>query len=254
MKPRRTAVDATWRRILQALLASPVSVSFSASATARPTVPVPTFEGVWPILATPFDADDQVDLASLDRLVRFMVDAGADGVTVTGVLGESARLLDRERVEIVRTAVAAADGRVPVIVGTSHSGTLAARSLSQEAEALGAAAVMLTPHAEATPNDARVFEYYRSVADGVSIAVVVQDHPASSGVHMPAPLLLKLVADVPRVACIKLEAVPTATKLRALKAGFRARTVPILTGLGALYGLFDLRAGSSGFNTGFAFP
>jgi 4-hydroxy-tetrahydrodipicolinate synthase len=30
--------------------------------------------------------------------------------------------------------------------------------------------------------------------------------------------------------------------------------VPILTGLGALYGEFDLAAGSSGFNTGFAFP
>ena len=34
----------------------------------------------------------------------------------------------------------------------------------------------------------------------------------------------------------------------------KAREVPILTGLGALYGEFDLDAGSSGFNTGFAFP
>ena len=34
----------------------------------------------------------------------------------------------------------------------------------------------------------------------------------------------------------------------------RQRKVPILTGLGALYGQFDLEAGSSGFNTGFAFP
>ncbi len=32
------------------------------------------------------------------------------------------------------------------------------------------------------------------------------------------------------------------------------RKVPILTGLGGLYGLFDLEQGSSGFMTGFAFP
>ncbi len=32
------------------------------------------------------------------------------------------------------------------------------------------------------------------------------------------------------------------------------REVPILTRLGALYGLFDLEHGSQGFNTGFAFP
>jgi 4-hydroxy-tetrahydrodipicolinate synthase len=34
----------------------------------------------------------------------------------------------------------------------------------------------------------------------------------------------------------------------------KARKVPILTGLGALYAQFDLEAGSDGFNTGFAFP
>jgi 4-hydroxy-tetrahydrodipicolinate synthase len=32
------------------------------------------------------------------------------------------------------------------------------------------------------------------------------------------------------------------------------RKVPILSGLGALYGLFDLESGCSGFMTGFAFP
>ena len=36
--------------------------------------------------------------------------------------------------------------------------------------------------------------------------------------------------------------------------GMTNRRVPILTGLGALYGLFDLECGSSGFMTGFAFP
>jgi len=48
--------------------------------------------------------------------------------------------------------------------------------------------------------------------------------------------------------------VPTAAKIRALASGMTQRKVPILTGLGALYGLFDLQAGSAGFNTGFAFP
>jgi len=88
----------------------------------------------------------------------------------------------------------------------------------------------------------------------VKIPIVLQDHPASTQVHMTASLLLRLVRDVPQVASIKEEAVPTAPKIRALTAGMKERKVPVLTGLGALYGLFDLEAGSSGFNTGFAFP
>jgi 4-hydroxy-tetrahydrodipicolinate synthase len=71
---------------------------------------------------------------------------------------------------------------------------------------------------------------------------------------MSVPLMLRLLAELPGIAALKEEAVPTAPKIRALLRGMSARTVPILTGLGALYAQFDLEAGCAGFNTGFAFP
>src|SRR4029077_19716153 len=64
----------------------------------------------------------------------------------------------------------------------------------------------------------------------------------------------RLVRDVPAIQCVKAEAVPTAPKIRQLRAELGDRPLPILTGLGALYAPFDLEAGSDGFNTGFAFP
>lgn len=212
-----------------------------------------SFHGIYPILATPFREDQSIDLESFDRLIRFMVRIGVEGVTILGVLGESNRLLDHEREELIKTAVNAA-GDMPVIVGTSHSGTLAALGLSQMAEALGADGVMVTPQAEPVPNDDRIFEYYRAIGEGIGIPLVLQDHPASTGVHMSVALMSRVVAEIPQVACIKEEATPTPPKIRALRQSMKTRTVPILTGLGALYGEFDLEAGSSGFNTGFAFP
>jgi 4-hydroxy-tetrahydrodipicolinate synthase len=214
----------------------------------------PEFQGVYPILVTPFDAKEQLDLESFDRLVRFMATIGVDGVTVLGVLGESNRMLDVERERLIRTAVSAADSRMPIVVGASHKGTLATRGLCQMAEELGAAAVMVTPSQEPVPSEERVFEYFRRVADGLSIPMVVQDHPASTQVHMSIPLLLRLAEELPQVACFKEEGVPTPARVEALLRGMTGRRVPILTGLGALYGLFDLRSGSSGFMTGFAFP
>ena len=217
-------------------------------------MPPIAFQGVYPILATPFHDGETLDLESLDRLIRFMARASVDGVTVLGVLGEANRMLDSEREQVIRTAVKAAEGRMPVIVGTSHSGTRAALGLSQMAQQLGAQAVMVTPHAEAVPSDERVFEYYHTIAGGIRIPIVLQDHPASTGVHLGVPLLLRLVAELPGIAALKEEAVPTAPKIRALAQGVTSRRVPILTGLGALYAQFDLEAGSAGFNTGFAFP
>ena len=43
------------------------------------------FEGVYPILATPFDDGENPDCESFDRLVRFMVALGVDGLTILGV-------------------------------------------------------------------------------------------------------------------------------------------------------------------------
>ena len=211
------------------------------------------FSGVIPILATPFNGDESLDLASWQRMIEFMVGLGVNGITILGVLGESNRLNDHEREALIESAVATVNKRIPVIVGTSHTGSAAAAHLSRMAEDLGADAVMVAPAREPVPNDERIVEYYRRVATATTLPIVLQDHPASTEVHMSAPLILRIVKEVPAIACIKAEAVPTPPKIRALREGL-SRPVTILSGLGALYAPFDLEAGSDGFNTGFAFP
>ena len=213
-----------------------------------------SFTGVYPILITPFDDRENLDLASFEKVVRFMVDICVDGVTILGVLGEANRLIEAEREQLIQTAVQAADGAIPVVVGTSHTGTRAALQLSQMAESLGASGIMLTPGREAVPSEDRIFEYFQQAAEGISIPIIAQDHPASTQVHMSVPLLLRLVREIPQVACIKEEATPTPPKIRALRMRMQDRKVSILTGLGALYGQYDLESGSNGFMTGFAFP
>jgi 4-hydroxy-tetrahydrodipicolinate synthase len=144
---------------------------------------------------------------------------------------------------------------LPVIVGASHTGTEATIGLSEQAADLGATAVMVAPSAQPVPSDKAVIDYYHRLAARIRLPIVLQDHPASTGVHISVEVLLQLARDLPKIACIKAEAVPSPPKIAALKKGLAGiRPVPVLTGLGALYGLFDLERGSDGFNTGFAFP
>ena len=211
------------------------------------------FTGVIPILATPFNDDESLDLASWQRMIEFMLSLGVDGITILGVLGESNRLSDHEREALIKSAVLTVNQRLPVIVGTSHAGSTAAAYLSRMAEDLGADAIMVAPAREPVPGDERIVEYYRRIASGTGLPIVLQDHPASTEVHMSVPLILRIVKEVASVVCIKAEAVPTPPKVRALRAEL-SRPVALLSGLGALYAPFDLEAGSDGFNTGFAFP
>ncbi len=212
------------------------------------------FTGVIPILATPFQDDESLDLESWRRLLEFMVSIGVDGVTILGVLGESARLSDDERAILIESAAAVVAGRIPILVGTSHAGTRTTAQLSRMAQDLGADAVMVTPAKEPVPNDDRVVELYQAIANAISIPIVMQDHPASSEVQLPVALVLRVLRAVPSIGCVKEEAVPTAPKIRQVRAGFTERPISILSGLGALYAPFDLEAGADGFNTGFAFP
>jgi 4-hydroxy-tetrahydrodipicolinate synthase len=212
------------------------------------------FTGVIPILATPFQDDESLDLRSWQRLLEFMVTLGVDGVTMLGVLGESNRINDEERQTLIETAVAVVGKRIPIIVGTSGTGTAIARVLSKMAEDLGADAVMVTPAKEAVPNEDRIGELYQQIARSVSLPIVLQDHPASTDVHMPAALIARIVRANPSIACVKEEAVPTAPKIRQVREALGERKISILSGLGALYAPFDLEAGCDGLNTGFAFP
>ena len=47
--------------------------------------------GIFNILATPFDAQQQLDVASLRNLIEFQLDKDAFGLTILGVLGEAAK-------------------------------------------------------------------------------------------------------------------------------------------------------------------
>lgn len=221
------------------------------------------FKGVYPIMATPFNPDETLDLDGFRKSIAFMVDAGAQGATITGVLGESNRMTDKEREALIRVAVDVAGtcGRpFRVCVGTSHAGISATADLSQMAQDLGADAVMVTPTKELapTPDDMLVELYARVAKKCPGLPIVLQDHPASTQVHMSVPLLCRIVLEVPTVTCIKLESLPTPAKIAQVRQKW-AQVPPkqectILTGLGALYGGFDLEQGTEGFMTGFAFP
>ncbi len=215
---------------------------------------MPMLTGVIPILATPFRDDESLDLASWKKLLEFNATIKVDGVTVLGVLGESNRMNDEERRTLIETAVAVVNKRFPIIVGTSATGTQTAVYLSRMAQDLGADAVMVTPHKEPVPNDDRIVDLYKQIAERVTIPIVLQDHPVSTEVHMSVALITRILRAVPSISCVKAEAVPTGPKIRQMRSEFTDRPLSILSGLGALYAPFELEAGSDGFNTGFAFP
>lgn len=211
-----------------------------------------TLAGVLPITLTPFTDDGSVDEASIDRLVEDYLGAGSHGLTILGIMGEAAKLLDSERQLVLDRYLSATAGRVPVVVGVSARATRMALDYARRAEQAGATAVML-----AAPDGVRnldlVFEHFRTVAEAVSVAVVVQDEPVNTGVTMPAPFIVRLLDEIEGCRYLKLEETPTLPKITAVKQRAR-RAVGVFGGLGGLYYYEELARGADGIMTGFGFP
>jgi len=146
-----------------------------------------SFNGVYPIMVTPFHDDESLDLQSFERSIRFMTEKiGVPGVTVTGVLGESNRLTDKERSRLIETARFSTSGHL--CVGTSHTGTAATVALCQMAQDLGADSVMVTPSVGHGVEEL----YHRIAYSCPDLPIVVQDHPSSTGVHISVDVLVWL--------------------------------------------------------------
>lgn len=207
--------------------------------------------GIFNILATPFDASQQIDLGSLRHLVDFQLDLGAHGLTVLGVLGEAGKLTVDERRRVTDTVLQAVDGRVPVVVGTSDPQLTTCVELSQAAFAAGAAAVMIAPPRIDNPTDARVLAFYFEIAAQIEQPIVVQDFPPINDITMSPAFLAKLADAIPNARHLKLEDPPLMEKISAIQQ--RTDKWSIFGGLGGMFLLEELQRGSCGTMTGFAF-
>lgn len=109
-----------------------------------------------------------------DGLARIVADLVASGgpVAVCGAVGEYPALdLDEYRA-VMATAVAAAAGRVPLIVGIGH-GTRIAAGLAADAARAGADGLMVDPFWFGEPADDGLVAHYRALAEASGLGLIV---------------------------------------------------------------------------------
>jgi 4-hydroxy-tetrahydrodipicolinate synthase len=216
------------------------------------TTPIPHLAaGLWGVLATPFSGTDfAVDTDSLRREVQFYAAIPATGMVVLGVFGEGASLDSSEQSLVVRTVAEEANG-VPLVVGLSARSTAVA--LEQAHGAVAAAGSNLAAlMVQANSADPQVLAaHLTAVHRATGAAIVLQDYPVASGVHISAAQILEVLEKCPFIVAIKSEAPPTASAIARLT---HATSVPVYGGLGGVGLLDELAAGAAGAMTGFSHP
>lgn len=151
-----------------------------------------TFAGVMPYLVSPVRADGSIDTPVLSRLCGDLVDAGVHGLSPLGSTGEFAYLDAARRSAVVECVIDAARGRVPVIPGVASCSTTDAVKQAREYEARGADGILAILEAYFPVDDEGVYEYFRAIADAVSLPVVLYTNPNFQRSDLSLPVIERL--------------------------------------------------------------
>jgi 4-hydroxy-tetrahydrodipicolinate synthase len=137
--------------------------------------------GIIPPVATPMHANEDLDLPRLKSFLDYLIDHGVHGVFVLGTNSEFYALEEKEKQEVIATAVAHVRKRVPVFAGTGAESTREAIRLTKMAESEGVDGLsVITPYF-VNPNQSEIYDHYRRIAESTSLPVILYNNPATCG-------------------------------------------------------------------------
>ncbi|OLO99856.1 4-hydroxy-tetrahydrodipicolinate synthase [Mycolicibacterium porcinum] len=153
-------------------------------------------------MVTPFKPDGSLDLDAAAHLANRLVDAGCDGLVLSGTTGESPTTTDAEKLALLRTVLEAVGDRARIIAGagsydTAHSVHLAKASAAEGAHGL----LVVTPY-YSRPPQAGLLAHFTAVADATALPNLLYDIPPRSSIPI-AWETIRALATHPNIVGVK---------------------------------------------------
>jgi dihydrodipicolinate synthase/N-acetylneuraminate lyase len=206
------------------------------------------WRGVFTIPVTPFDERGGLDEASLRRQVDWCVRAGAHGIVAPVNASEGPSLTDEERRIVTRIVVEETAGRIPTVIGVSGTGVQSSLLFTRWAREVGADAVIaMPPYGARLADPEAIFGFYQAVADAAGdLPVFIQNWSGPAGTPMGAPLVVRLLKEIPNVLYSKEETASAGHLMTATLEGAGDACLGVMGGIGGRYLLDEYRRGACG--------
>ena len=159
------------------------------------------FSGVCTALVTPF-LNGKVNYPMLQQLLRRQCDAGIEAIVLCGTTGEAPTLTDEEKLKIFTEGRSYVQDRALIIAGTGSNDTAHAVALSRAAQASGADALLVVSPYYNKATSRGLILHYRTIAEAVSIPVIIYNVPSRTGVDIPVSVYQAL-QEIPNIAGVK---------------------------------------------------
>jgi len=183
-------------------------------------------------MATAFTDDGAVDLEATAAIAHHLVEHGHDGVVVSGTTGESPTTSIAETGDILRVVKDAVGDTATVVAGVGTNDTAHSIELAQQAEKLGADAILLVAPYYNKPGQAGVLHHFQQVVGATGTPVVLYDVPGRTATQISLDTYQRIKGDT--VVAVKDAVNDFARGVRLQQLGYAVYSGDDLSNLGWL--------------------
>ena len=153
-------------------------------------------------MATPFKPDGSLDIGTAAKLAANLVDAGCNGLVVSGTTGESPTTNDDEKIALLRAVLESVGDRARIVAGAGSNDTAHSVRLAKACAAEGAHGLLAVTPYYSRPSQSGLFAHFTAVADATDLPVILYDIPPRSVVPIEWDTMRSL-AGHPNIVAIK---------------------------------------------------
>ncbi|KKC04850.1 4-hydroxy-tetrahydrodipicolinate synthase [Mycobacterium nebraskense] len=153
-------------------------------------------------MVTPFAPDGSLDTTAAAQLANHLVDAGCDGLVVSGTTGESPTTTDDEKRELLRVVLEAVGDRARVVAGAGTYDTAHSVRLAKACAAEGAHGLLVVTPYYSKPPQSGLIAHFTTIADATELPVLLYDIPPRSVIPIETKTIRALAAH-PNIVGIK---------------------------------------------------
>ncbi len=149
-------------------------------------------EGIVTPVLTALDENEKFNPQAYKAFIDYLIKAGVHGIFPLGTNGEFYAFNQEEKLEILKVAIEAVNGRVPVYAGTGCITTKETIEFSKKAADLGVDVLsVISPYFVAVTQD-DIYRHFSAVAKSVELPILMYNIPARTGNNIDYKTLKKL--------------------------------------------------------------
>lgn len=160
-------------------------------------------KGLGVALVTPFSSNLEVDVASLKKLVNYIIDGGADFLVALGTTSEAPTLTLEEQELVLQTIIDVNKGRLPIVMGLGGNNTHAIMEQLDLLDLSDVDALLSVVPYYNKPSQEGIIAHFSAIAQKSPLPIILYNVPGRTMTNMLPSTTLSLVSMHSNIIAIK---------------------------------------------------